>query len=276
MSRKFLTPIQLPADPALALEAATKQYVDAQSRWNNAWGVVAASAPGTTVTVPAGSGAVAVTNTLTITMVTGRRYRLTFQCRASSPAAGPIAQPFLLYDGATSIGGALDWWSYMPAPYAGFVATCLLNGDGATHNYTVRGSQNGGTSYTLYIDNPVSPFYIEDIGPVAGATPIPNPTPVWIAPTLVNSWRIYGSGFTDPGYRIVGDVVQLRGMMTGGAMTSTMFILPGGYRPTRAHIVPAVANDAFGQCRVQTDGSVMAQTGATGWFSIDNISFSVT
>lgn len=29
MSRKFLTPIILPADPTLALQAATKQYVDA-------------------------------------------------------------------------------------------------------------------------------------------------------------------------------------------------------------------------------------------------------
>lgn len=28
MSRKFLTPVQLPADPTAALEAATKQYVD--------------------------------------------------------------------------------------------------------------------------------------------------------------------------------------------------------------------------------------------------------
>ena len=30
MSRKFLTPVQLPADPTAALEAATKQYVDAK------------------------------------------------------------------------------------------------------------------------------------------------------------------------------------------------------------------------------------------------------
>ena len=31
MSRKFLTPVQLPADPTAALEAATKQYVDANA-----------------------------------------------------------------------------------------------------------------------------------------------------------------------------------------------------------------------------------------------------
>ena len=30
MSRKTLTPIQLPADPTQPLEAATKQYVDAK------------------------------------------------------------------------------------------------------------------------------------------------------------------------------------------------------------------------------------------------------
>ena len=28
MTRKFLTPVVLPADPATAMEAATKQYVD--------------------------------------------------------------------------------------------------------------------------------------------------------------------------------------------------------------------------------------------------------
>lgn len=31
MSRKFLTQIALPADPVAALEAATKQYVDARA-----------------------------------------------------------------------------------------------------------------------------------------------------------------------------------------------------------------------------------------------------
>jgi hypothetical protein len=30
MSRKFLVPLVLPADPTAAMEAATKQYVDAQ------------------------------------------------------------------------------------------------------------------------------------------------------------------------------------------------------------------------------------------------------
>jgi hypothetical protein len=30
VSRKFLVPLVLPADPAAAMEAATKQYVDAQ------------------------------------------------------------------------------------------------------------------------------------------------------------------------------------------------------------------------------------------------------
>lgn len=31
MSRKYLTPVVLPADPAAPMEAATKQYVDAQT-----------------------------------------------------------------------------------------------------------------------------------------------------------------------------------------------------------------------------------------------------
>lgn len=40
MSKKYLVPIQLPADPVNALEAATKQYVDAKATSVSTWTAV--------------------------------------------------------------------------------------------------------------------------------------------------------------------------------------------------------------------------------------------
>ena len=88
MSRKYLTPIVLPANPTQVLEAAPKQYVDLM-QWNAAWGIRAIAPTIGMTTVPA-SGAGVITSPLVYTTVVGRRYRIHYHCRAISVQSGPV------------------------------------------------------------------------------------------------------------------------------------------------------------------------------------------
>lgn len=102
----------------------------------------------------------------------------------------------------------------------------------------------------------------------------------WIAPTLLNSWVNFDTSlYSAAGYRKVGDLVELRGLVKSGTIGLAVFNLPVGYRPTRSHHLPVAANDAYGTCRVNgssggAPGDVVASAGSVSWFSLDNIRFS--
>lgn len=100
-------------------------------------------------------------------------------------------------------------------------------------------------------------------------------TTAWVAPTLLNGWSNLG-GLTAPaGYRIVGGVVWLRGVVTGGTTTvgTTIFTLPAGFRASHRLIFPVVSNNAFGRASVDPDGTVQFFIGSNVWFSLDGIAF---
>lgn len=106
----------------------------------------------------------------------------------------------------------------------------------------------------------------------AGAVDVP-----WIVPTMLNGWANYDASLFSPaGYRKIGDIVYLRGLVKSGTMAVAVFTLPVGYRPPRALILAATSNDLFGEIRVEMDGTVKAQVGSNIWISLDNIQFSVT
>jgi hypothetical protein len=102
-------------------------------------------------------------------------------------------------------------------------------------------------------------------------------TPVaeqWNAPTLLNSWVYWGTPYNPPGYyKDVNGTVHLRGMVKLGTINTAIFTLPVGYRPVNQEIFPAISNDAFGGCVVNTSGSVIAYLGNNAYFSIDGITF---
>jgi hypothetical protein len=109
------------------------------------------------------------------------------------------------------------------------------------------------------------------------------PTPPWIAPTFQNSWRAFAAGWSTPGYRKIGDIVYLRGMVTGGTSPSTAFTLPAGYIPPN-NIVAVVLGDnpttANGRVDINApSGNVVIQSGpssSAGFVSLDGVQFSVT
>ena len=52
------------------------------------------------------------------------------------------------------------------------------------------------------------------------------------APSLVNSWANFGSGYSTAAFKREGKLVTLKGLIAGGAANTTIFTLPAGYRPT--------------------------------------------
>lgn len=53
----------------------------------------------------------------------------------------------------------------------------------------------------------------------------------WVNLTLLNGWVAVANRAT-PSIRLRGDIVDMRGMVTGGANQSQAFLLPVGYRPS--------------------------------------------
>lgn len=100
-------------------------------------------------------------------------------------------------------------------------------------------------------------------------------TPAYTNATLQNSWTVWGGGFATPGYtKMPGGVVKLQGLAGGGSKTSdVIFTLPSGYRPSNILLFPAIATDALGAIRVDTNGAVNRYLGTATWISLDSVVF---
>lgn len=125
-------------------------------------------------------------------------------------------------------------------------------------------------------DAPTGPeelWYDTDADPVAASIP------AWNAVTVFqNGWGNYGAQWPGAAYRKIGDEVMLRGLIAGGANSTTAFILPVGYRtPAYGHHFAVASADAFGIVRVYSDGQVQAGNPiASQWADLAGIRFSVT
>lgn len=93
-------------------------------------------------------------------------------------------------------------------------------------------------------------------------------------PAFVNSWvnfdttAYHGARFwKDP----MG-IVHVEGLVKSGTVPATIFVLPAGYRPSRAHAWATTTSTGYGRVDVAATGDVVAQSGGNGYFSI-NVSF---
>jgi hypothetical protein len=93
----------------------------------------------------------------------------------------------------------------------------------------------------------------------------------WIAPTLVNGWINYGGGFAPCGYRKIGNMVYLRGLLKNGT-ANLMFTLPAGYRPEGLSLFGIEGGGAHGRIDVDVNGAVSRVSGGNAYIQID-ISF---
>lgn len=111
-------------------------------------------------------------------------------------------------------------------------------------------------------------------------------SPKWLAPSFLNSWSNYGSGYNTAGYYAdVSGRVFLRGLIQGASQTlpSTLFQLP--YAPQFRQVLHGLClngSSAYTLARIDIDttGNVIADLLAsgsigTGWISLDGLSFSL-
>jgi hypothetical protein len=53
----------------------------------------------------------------------------------------------------------------------------------------------------------------------------------WTGVSFTNAWTNFGGGYQQMEYRLNGDMVQLRGVITAGTLNMSAFTLPAGFRP---------------------------------------------
>jgi hypothetical protein len=100
-----------------------------------------------------------------------------------------------------------------------------------------------------------------------------DPT-AWTPVVFQNGWADL-AGWQAMQYRRVGDVVQLRGVITAGAIGAVAFTLPVGFRPPAALQSATTSNGAFGAFTIAANGNVTPIVGVIAAFAVLG-SFSVT
>lgn len=104
---------------------------------------------------------------------------------------------------------------------------------------------------------------------------------IWNEPVLQNSWTPYGYCWGGVGYTKNTDgIVSLRGLISGGSTSGTIFTLPVGHRPTRTDVYCAVntynatPTDAQAVLVVQPSGNVVISSGVSStWLSLSGCNF---
>jgi hypothetical protein len=87
---------------------------------------------------------------------------------------------------------------------------------------------------------------------------------------FTNSWAANPSP-NIPRFMVMGRVVYLTGMVSGGTLGSAAFTLPAGYRPSQTVQIGTVSNGAFGQVFITSAGLVTPSVG-----SVSNVSLHCT
>lgn len=117
---------------------------------------------------------------------------------------------------------------------------------------------------------------------VIGALEVQSPQFIGVGAPFQNGWTNEGSPFYTAGFRRVGDKVELRGVVTGGASHSVAFTMPPGYRPLAQVTFAPVAFDSTTQANVggfvavSANGDVtIGYATGTSFVCLDGINFSI-
>lgn len=96
---------------------------------------------------------------------------------------------------------------------------------------------------------------------------------LWTPVTFMNGFSNYGSGFQTVQYRKIGDIVYVRGLMAGGALSTICFQLPVGFRPPAHMQFPSSSSGAIATLQINNDGATFPQAGfVNGFFIVCNFS----
>lgn len=98
-------------------------------------------------------------------------------------------------------------------------------------------------------------------------------------PAFENSWTNYGSPFTEAGFRRIGNVVYLQGLIKSGSAAADAFQLPLGYRPsfggtgTTGIYTGLESGNTAARIDILEDGGVYMSVASATWTSLENIRF---
>jgi hypothetical protein len=98
-------------------------------------------------------------------------------------------------------------------------------------------------------------------------------------PAFNPPWSSLASPYTVQFKKMPDGTVRIRGAASGGAQGSVIFTLPVGYRPSnnlvRATILSNGSVESWGDVRIFTDGTVVAQTASSTFYFVLDCSFVV-
>lgn len=247
----------------------------------NALGIVAMGAGNAADTNLPVNTETQITTNLPVTLLSGRRYRISISVRAmGSSAASPMA--IRLRDGTTIVPNTNSpFVTAQAAPqYCFLTYSWILDGDGAAKNLNISANPTT-VAATAYTANQCY-FYVEDVGPnTSPALPIPATPPAWTPiTTFQNGWaNLVAASEQSAQYRKIGDIVSLRGVISGGTMQVVAFILPVGFRPpARTYQSGGAVSGGVWQAALtllDSDGTFVPWLGANVQRDID-FSFSTT
>ena len=96
-------------------------------------------------------------------------------------------------------------------------------------------------------------------------------------PAFLNSWVNFAGGYELAGfYRDTSGRVHLCGLVKSGTSATTIFTLPGGYRPKNTEtygVLTGSPGDTFGRVEVDANGNVKHVSGGTSYVQLSGISF---
>lgn len=103
----------------------------------------------------------------------------------------------------------------------------------------------------------------------------------WVAPTLLNGWANFGAGYAPAGYRKIGSVIYLRGLVSGGTATdgTSIFVIGAGFRTPFILAFPITnPNSPTSDTRIEinSSGAVVVFGGVSNsYLSLDGITYTV-
>jgi hypothetical protein len=88
-------------------------------------------------------------------------------------------------------------------------------------------------------------------------------------PAFQNGWVNFGGVYSPVSFRKdSAGVVHIQGLVKSGTLGTTIFTLPGGYRPSIQLLNAVLTSDALGRLDILTDGSVLESVGTAVYFSV--------
>lgn len=95
---------------------------------------------------------------------------------------------------------------------------------------------------------------------------------------LQNSWVNWGTPFETAGFRKIGDIVYLKGVIKDGTVPSTAFTVP--FQPLQQTVFPVhtatsgLGSYPLGRVDVDVDGHVIVQQGGNGYVGLSGLLYS--